>query len=312
MPRLALGLALLALACASPEAPGDRLELVRGYQPETVVRGPEGMLYVGTLTGGGIEAVDLSTRAVRWVVEPLGIGERAITGIAYDAARHQIVACGAWLSTVYVFDADTGALVSSTAVPAGLVNAVALRGDDAYFTESVHAVLYRALRDSAGHFVGEPVAVPLTGDFQAVAGLMELNSNGIVAPPGRSEVILAHSSLGVLYRVDPISGDARLVDLGDATLVGADGLLLDGSELLVVRNSAAGGVTQLELAPDLASARVIGMVTDARLRSPTSVVRDGEAVWVLSSRLLEIFHGVADPEDDFDLIRVPLPGGPRS
>lgn len=309
--RALVALALVAGGCSSP-APidPDRIALTPGYQPETVVRGPEGTLYVGTLTGGGIEAVDLATHATHWIVAPLALGERVIAGIAYDAPRHQLVACGAWLSAAYVFDADTGALVSSIHMPSGLVNAVALRGDDAYFTESVHSVLYHATRDARGAFTGDPVVVPLVGEFRGIAGLMDLNSNGIVAPPDRMEVVIAHSALGVLYRVDPITGDAHVIDTGDAPLSGADGLVLDPAGLVVVRNGAAGDVALFALAPDLTSARLVTRVADARFRSPTSAARDGDAVWVLSSRLLDIFHGNAMPDDAFELTRVTLPSAP--
>jgi len=300
-------LPIVAAACTTPMDP-DRIALRRGFQPETIVSGPSGLGYVSTLTGGGIEEIDLRTHAARFVVQPGAIGERVIAGIAYDPGRHQLVACGAWLSQAYVFDAQTGALLSQIEFPSGLINAVALRGADVYFTESVHPVFYRATRDVDGRFTGPPVSVPLTGAFHSVSGLTDLNSNGIVAVPGRSELLIVHSARGELYRVDPSSGDAQLVDVGGADLLGGDGLLLDEQGLVVVQNGEEGRVSLFHLAADLTSAARTATLTDPRFRSPTSAARDGASLWVVDSRLLEIFHGVANPDDAFDLVRVTLPG----
>jgi hypothetical protein len=305
----ALLMALVLASCASPIDP-DRIELIRGYQPESAVRGPSTTLYAGTLTGGGIERVDLVTHEVAWVVTPVERGTRVLTGLAYDAQRGQIVACGAWLGNAFVFDAATGELLSQIQLPgAGLVNAVALRGETAYFTDSLHPVLYRVARDANGRFSGDPIAVPLTGDFQSLEG-MHINANGIVAPADRAEVLVVHSGRGELYRIDPTSGEARLVDVGGVDLVAGDGLLLDDEGLVIVQLAEEGRLSSFELAADLGSARRTATLTDPRLRSPTTASRDGSALWVLDSRLLEIFHGNTQPEDEFDLVRVRLAGQP--
>ena len=309
MKRVGITLLLVSLAgCTSP-APRDpdRIPLLRGYQPETVVSGPPGVLYVGTLTGGGIEEVMLATGQTRWLVEPQPIGERVIAGLAYDATREQIVACGAWLSNAFVFDARTGELVSETHFPSGLINAVALRGDEVFFTESIHPVMYRMTRDVAGRFVGEPGSIPLTGDFRVVEGLMDMNSNGILAPEGTSDVIVVHSTRGELYRVDP-AGVATRIPLG-VDVGGGDGLLFDARGLVVVQNGEPGDarVSFFEVDEAFATGTFIRSTVDPRFRSPTTAARQGESLWVLNSRLLEIFHGVAAANDDFDLVRISLP-----
>lgn len=317
IPIYALGAALASthMACAAapaPESPGRTIALPAGYQPEGIVAGPPGIGYVGTLTGGGVIEVSFRTGATRFVVPPRAPGERVVAGLAYDVERLQIVACGAWLSNAFVFDLRTGAVLDEVRFPSGLINSVALRDGIAYFTDSARPVLHEVRRGADGTFEGAPREVPLGGAFRSAEGLMDLASNGIVAPAGTSDVLIVHSARGELYAVATDSGLARLVDIGGVDIVGGDGLVLDERGLVVVQNGAEGRVSIFALAPGASSARRIATVTDPELRSPTTAAWDGDTLWVVSSRLLEIFHGMASPEDRFELVRVDLTVAPAA
>ena len=55
----------------------------------------------------------------------------------------------------------------------------------------------------------------------------QYNTNGIDATPNGETLIIVNSTLGTLYPVDPDTGVADEIDLGGATVVAGDGILLD-------------------------------------------------------------------------------------
>jgi hypothetical protein len=61
-------------------------------------------------------------------------------------------------------------------------------------------------------------AIPLSGEYTLVPQLTTpdfiINANGIVATPNNSWLLIIHSTLGKLYRVDPQTGYAMEVYLG--------------------------------------------------------------------------------------------------
>jgi len=51
-------------------------------------------------------------------------------------------------------------------------------------------------------------------------------------------------------------------------------------------------------------ATIVRTIDDPRLRSPSTAVNVDGSLWVVNSRLAEIFHGATDPSDAFSLVRV--------
>ncbi len=64
---------------------------------------------------------------------------------------------------------------------------------------------------------GPVTDIPLSGDWQQVPGF---NANGIVATP-QGQLLVVHAALGQLYRVNPSTGVATLVNLGGGALLTA-------------------------------------------------------------------------------------------
>ena len=58
-----------------------------------------------------------------------------------------------------------------------------------------------------------------------------LNANGIDATANGAWLIIVNGTLGTLYRVDPETGEATLIDLGGANVERGDGILLDNKTL---------------------------------------------------------------------------------
>jgi hypothetical protein len=122
--------------------------------------------------------------------------------------------------------------------------------------------------------------LPVTGqDFEQTPGVANLN--GIVAKSG--VLIVAQSNTGLLFRVDPTTGIATLINLGDnVTLSNVDGLELQGRTLYAVRNTNV--VTVVQLDSQLAAGTVLGNITDPGLDVPTTGTVAGRRAAVGSQR----------------------------
>ena len=112
---------------------------------------------------------------------------------------------------------------------------------------------------------GAVTTIPLTGDYQHVAG--QFNLNGIVATENGKTLIAVQSVSRKLLTIDPKTGVAKLIDLGGYDLSNGDGLLLHGRTLYVVQNRD-NKVAVFELSRDLTKATFLRAITDPALRRP--------------------------------------------
>jgi hypothetical protein len=279
-----------------------RIALVPGYQPESIVKGPGNTVYLGVLTGGGVEQVDLDTHVAKFVVQPLGLNERVITGVAYQAAQNQIWACGGWLSNAFVFDANSGATLATIQFPPmSMINDVKIRGATAYFSDSALPNIYTVAIAANGLPAGPPQVVPLTGDFVTVPGLQEANSNGILPLPGSSDILIVNSAAGVLYKVDSTTGVAKALNM---SVPGADGLFLADGNVYVVQNTPTDTVTILSFDANFTAGTIVKQIADPIFDSPSDGLKVGADLWIVNSRLGSVFHGEAQPSDKFELVRI--------
>ena len=155
-----------------------------------------------------------------------------------------------------------------------------ITADAAWFTDSFDDVLYKIPMGRDGS-LGAPVAVPLTGGYQHAAGF---NLNGIEATAGDRWLIAVQSNTGVLYRIDPATGGTTAVDLGGASLVNGDGLLLQGHRLYVVQNFF-NKVSVVDLDPrGFTSGTVVSELTSANFDIPTTIAGFGNRLYLVNSR----------------------------
>jgi hypothetical protein len=94
-------------------------------------------------------------------------------------------------------------------------------------------------------------------------------------------LLVAETSTGKLFRVDPDTGVADQVDLGGQVLPGPDGLELRGNTLYVV---GGGLVTVVRLGARLGSGVVLGEITDPGLDVPTTATVASGRLWVVNAR----------------------------
>jgi sugar lactone lactonase YvrE len=210
----------------------SRIELPDGFQPEGITVGRGGVAYLGSRTDGDIYAVDLKNGKGGVISQGPGAGSPSV-GLKYG--RNRLYVAGGNTGTGRVVDARTGALLASytfTTKPS-FVNDVVLTPKAAWFTDSQQPQLYRVSRTRDAE-KARVRTVRLKGDWEQDPDAF--NANGIVRSPDKRALLVVQSGTGFLFRVNPRTGVARRVDLGDALLTNGDGLLLRGRTLYAVQN----------------------------------------------------------------------------
>lgn len=305
---------LLVAAVASPlrataaHVFPDSLPLPAGFYPEGIAVGRGADFYVGSLFGGALYKGDLRT-GQGMVVHP-GAEGRVVAGLSYDARSRSVWGVGreGFSGTAFVFDGASGALTATISLPgAGLPNDVVVTRQAAYITDSFRNVFWTVPLDPRGRPAGPAVAVPLSGDFTFVpSGPLPINLNGIDATPDGRTLIAVHTALGVLYRIDPGTGQATEIDLGGATLPAGDGIVLAGRTLYVVQN-LLNQVAEVRLDPGLTSGRVVGVITSPRFRVPATAAIFGSSLYLVNARFdvaFPPFFGAPPVTLDYDVVKV--------
>jgi streptogramin lyase len=286
---IALSGSLVGAAHAKPAKPfPDTFGLPAGFQPEGITIGSGGTAYFGSLADGDIYAVNLRTGQGSVIIEGPGPNMPAV-GLKIDNHGRLFVA-GGNSGTGRVLDTRTHELLEiySFASQPSFINDVVLTRDFAWFTDSLSPKLYGVPLGPAGE-LGEPadvVTLTLTGDWEQAAGF---NANGIAVTPDQKALLVVQSNTGLLFRVDPGTGVATQVDLGDTSLTFGDGLLVVGTTLYVVRNQL-NQVAVIKLDPAGTSGVLVDTLTspasgeNTGFDVPTTVARFGNSLYLPNAR----------------------------
>ena len=290
---LAAFLAVAPMGTALAKPFPDTLQLPNGWQPEGIATGTGTTIYAGSLADGSVWKGDLRTGEGSVLVDSDG---RVAVGMKVN--RGLLFVAGGPTGGAYVYDARTGEEIAVFDLVDGpaFINDVTVTRDAAYFTNSQAAELYRVLLGPDGVPTGDFETLPLTGQWQQVAGF---NANGIAATPDGKTLLVINSSTGTLYNVDPATGEAVAVDTGGTLLTRGDGILLRGKTLYVVRNQA-NEVVELRMSPDFLSATFVDAVTDPNFDVPTTIARQGSRLYAVNAR----FGTPSTPETEYDIVLV--------
>jgi hypothetical protein len=268
-------LGLLAAQPASAARPfPDVIALPLGFAPEGIAVGRGSTFYAGSLSGGGIVTGDLRTGELR----PLAPSNTPIAGLEVDA-RNRVWAAGTTTGQVRVYDGDSGELLATYQGGPGFVNDLVVTTDAVYATNSAAAELLVVPLGPGGALPPASAVerLGLTGEWRQVPGF---NANGIEAWSGR--LIVAHSVLATLFAVDPGTGEATEIELGEP-LPNVDGITRLGSTLYAVQNRL-NQIAVIDLDPSLASGTVSGVVTDSDFRVPTTVAVFGSGLYAVNAK----------------------------
>ncbi len=280
------------------------LALPDGFQPEGIARGPGARLFVAGFANGGIYALDARSGRGDFLVPPQSNGRKAV-GLKLRRGANHLVVAGGDTGHAYLYDARSGASLADLelAVPSeadpSFINDVILTGEAAYFTDSFRPVFYRVALGRRGEVPDQDdvTTIPLGADFESVAGF---NSNGIEKTP-RGDLLIINGATGKLYRVDPGSGAATLVDLGGGSLVNGDGLVLLGRTLYVVENFS-NQVAVVELSRRFDRGEIAETITDPGFDIPATAAFFAGALYVTNAR----FSTPPTPTTSYTVVRVPL------
>ena len=297
----------------------ETIALPDGYQPEGIVVGKGHDAYVGSIGSGTILKVDLKTGENEVLVAPSGI---PVVGLSFDARSNLVFAARGFAGVVSVYDSQTGLhvkdymLITPGPIPTTWINDLVVTKKAVYATDSFRDVLYIIPLGPAGQLSeqSEVVEIQLTGDFQyvttpsPVTGLF-FNGNGIDATPNGKHLFLAHSDLGIMYHVDPITGECTFIDLGGEFLPSIDGILLDeydGEFYVYAVQNFVNQITKIQLHNDLESGEVVEVITDPDFKIPTTTDEFGDGLYVVNARF-DVASPVV-PGDysmiEFDLVRI--------
>ena len=194
--------------------------------------------YVSEVTGGEIHRGNVRTgETEEWKPEGED-GRFTARGITTDRRNRIYIAGGPNgieddRPDLWVYDRH-GNLLAALEVdePDAFINDVAVGPDGAaYFTNSNAPQIFR-VAEHRGEWQVTTWA-DATGTITQEEGF---NLGGIVVSRDRNALIVAQGNVGKLWRFELATGAATEVDIGDADLTGADGLVRRGLHLIVVRN----------------------------------------------------------------------------
>jgi hypothetical protein len=286
-PVLCLGLSVVlaptiaAVQPADPDLPAT-IDLPDGFQPEGIESDAAGNLYVGSLRDGDIWTVNVLTGVEGRLVDNAANAGLVSVGLHLDELGRLWVAGGP-TQQVRVYDVSTGELLETYPFPtAGFINDLDISRNAVYATDSVNQQLLVILLEEDGGLPHPSAAttIPLTGEISYSAGF---NANGIAARGGW--LVLVQSNEGLLFKVNPRTGEATQIDTGGYDVTNGDGLELRGKTLYVVRNFS-NLVAVLTMRAGLTEAELVGELTseDFELDIPTTATLTQGALWVVNAR----------------------------
>ena len=224
-----------------------------------------GRIYRGRI---GEEALEV------WL--PGGVdGRTTARGIDVDDMGRVFIAGGP-SGRLWVISPD-GATQASLATPAGtFLNDVWVAPDGAaYFTDSNQPRIWRVAQGSGGTWQAT-LWLDATGTIPIV--LPGFNLGGIVATPNGRFLLVAQGTTGRLWRIDLATKEVIQVDLGSASVVNADGIVVRGHRLWVVQNFTR-QISELKLDGDWASGELVSV-------TPTPANRTFTTAKIARGRLL--------------------------
>jgi sugar lactone lactonase YvrE len=190
----------------------------------------------------------------------------------------KLYVAGAFSGAVSVYDISTKNLVATFQnFGAGMLNdLVVTQNADVFVTDSFVPVLWHITAAQVSAGTGVPNGIPVAREIQYTSEPDPFNLNGIVALRGGRSFIVAQSNTGRLFRID-LDDSApygrTIHQIAVEPLVGADGLLLDGGDLIVVQGGPPGRLAFVRLNGQVDRGTVVERRSDPSFRFPSTIAR---------------------------------------
>ena len=300
---LALGSVAIADSAATADAAATRVFTLTPSthgNPEGVAADPRsGAFFVGATGDGTIYRGTLGNPSVEVFIA----GAAGKSAIGLKVANGRLYVAGGATGAITVYDLGSRRQLAAFATGAGgFLNDLAITpSGDVFVTDSFRPTLWHVTAAQVRAGSGTPEAISVAPEIQYVAGAFNLN--GIV-PLGERSLIVVQSVNGALFRIDLERGGRRIQQIAVDPLVGGDGMLLDRGRLVVVQGSPA-QLTFVDLDRGASRGTVVGHLTDATLRGPSTVARDRERFLVVNADFATstapvTVSGIARPDGDGD------------
>ena len=286
MSLLLVGIVAVLAMPAAAAPPAEVIVLPGATSAEGIANGGGTTFYAGDLFTGDIFRGDVQRGTAELFIDNTPEDGRMAVGMAADLEHDLLFVAGGFTGQGYVYDTRTGATVAiyqfgtpgTAMVPStAMVNDVALTKDGAWFTDSFQPRLYFVPVSKAG-VPGAFLTLQLTGPAAEISG--QFNLNGIQATPNGKTLIVAHSTNGRLYTVDPVSGAS--VTIAGVSVPSVDGIVLLGKRLWAVQNTNR--VTRVRLSADLTSGVTKRVITSDLFQVPATAARFGSRLAVVNAK----------------------------
>jgi sugar lactone lactonase YvrE len=295
VPAAVILLALPILSASAGDKPFPKtIDTPVGSAPEGFTIGKGHTAYNGSVDGS-VYKIDLrSGQGEILVAADSDSTDCRKLGMRVDPRTNYLFIAGCVYGNAYVYDADDGTLVMEYQLSPpfiGAINDLAITEDAVYFTDSFRPVLYRLPLSEDGALPESDVdieEIPLPDEF-----ILDFDNdfccggNGIVATPNGETLIIGHSNLAILYRmdlttyeVDPISIDPPL----DGFL---DGIAMRGHTLYIMTPTVPSPVDRIQvvaLDKGMLSGDIEGIITDPELDDVASGAIFGNSLYVNNAR----------------------------
>jgi hypothetical protein len=285
--------------------PGDRVF------PESIgAQKSTGDFFVGSTTDGTIYRGNVRRPKLEVFLPGGRDGRTAATGVRVREGRLWVG--GRFTGRLFVYEIKTRRLLRTYQVPEfgesfsprrerSLVNDITFAGDAAYVTDSFQPVIYRVVSKA-----GRPGDLEPWLDLRdtPIAYAKGFNLNGITVSDGQRYLVTVNYRTGELFRIDVKTRKVLKIDLGGAEVRTGDGLLLDGTTLLVVREEP-GEIQPVKLSENLLRGTLGRPFGRSRLRLPTAMFELGGRGYVVNSQL----DRGQNPKLPFTVEALPIPKG---
>jgi 6-phosphogluconolactonase (cycloisomerase 2 family) len=267
--------------------PGDKL-FPEGMGVDTTT----GFFYTGSLTDGSIVRGSIYRTDAETFLPAGGDGRTSTLGVR--PSGNLLYVAGGASGHVWVYDIRTKALLANlkTGAKTTLTNDIAVAPDgSAYVSDSYSPFVYRITRTASGGFKMRKWVSFAGTAFHYSSKAGTINADGIAVTPDGRYVLVNALTAGRLYRIDVATKQVKSVRRGGANLVNADGMVIDGRVLYVVRN-ADGVIAKLKLSPDASRVVSHSTITSPTFRFPTAVGLAPGRLLVLNAQL-DAFFGAS-------------------
>ena len=305
---LSVALIALALPAASISAADKpfpkRIYTPSGSAPEGFTVGRGTTAYNGSLDGS-IYKLDLRTGNGEVLVDKdpnadVVNGTCHVLGMRVDPRTNYLFVAGCDSGLGYVFDADNGHLIMEYQLGqpgVSIINDLTITKDAVYFTNSAQPFIYRLPLSKNGDIpldAGAATAIRLPDVFAIDPADFCCGANGIVATPDGKTLVVGHSLLAHIYRVDPGTGDVEEIYV-DGPLDGfLDGIAMQGHTLYIMTPSGpypASRIQVVEMDSGMLSGKLARTITDPDLDDVASGAIFGNSLYVNNARYSEFPGG---------------------